>query len=494
MAQTEIVWNEGVQPGDRTYVFPVNLGSATVEMLPADSPPSVSVSGTSTDVAFAFRLPKGDTGDQGIPGPTAIPADTAVASYVGSESSTRSALDARYPQLHHAAQHGFGGADPVSVDERQLVSPVRDWVREAMRKNLSESIDGGFRMVLLGDSHTNDGALELSPTGAEIWGGGKGYSYRLANLLVQNGPGECQAGVAVSKPTAVGKYVWEAATGGNTSGNYCPAGTLANIQTLQPHLVVHMIGTNDHATQVPTATVLANIRAAIDGIWSRVPNARQLFIIPWPRKNPPGASYSWVDLAIALRTLTTAYASDARFALLDYGARFQRLGSPFYPADLWGIMPDDIHGDGNLHRDLAERLAEWMGLPSPAVTFANLRPLHAPAFTAGALGTTPAATITIPALPVPREGRATGRVLAAVGIPESDLIIDVTVAGQATKSYPHHVTQSGPTTFMLEAPVAIPAHKACTVSLRAAASSGINIYAGGWYDQYNHLLVGLEAV
>ena len=60
MAQTEIVWNEGVQPGDRTYVFPVNLGSATVEMLPAGSAPAVTVAGTSTDVRFAFELPKGD--------------------------------------------------------------------------------------------------------------------------------------------------------------------------------------------------------------------------------------------------------------------------------------------------------------------------------------------------------------------------------------------------------------------------------------------------
>ena len=488
--EMRIYATEATQPGEVTHIIPVSTIEVVQTLLPAGSTPTGSFQITGPGAArLNINAAQGPKGDTGAPGPTAVPADTAVASYVGSASSTRSALDARYPQLRHAARHSFGGADPISVDERQLVSPARDWVRDALRDNLSRSLDGGFRTIFLGDSQTNDGTLELSPTGAEIWGGGKGYSYRLANLLTQNGAGECQAGVTVSKPAAVGSYVWEAATGGNTSGNYCPAGTLANIQTLQPHLVIHMIGTNDHAAQVPPATVLANIRAAIDGIWSRAPGARQLFVIPWPRGNPAGAFYSWVDLAIALRTLATTYASDARFALLDYTARFQRLGQPFYPADPWGIMPDDIHGDGNLHRDLAERLAEYMGLPSPAVTFANLKPLHAPAFASGA-SANPVATINVPALPVPRAGEIDASVLALV-TGESDLKISATIDG-VTSEMPFHVQAQSLRSYTLRRSIEIPPRKSATIRLYGSAL--INVYAGASFDQYNSLTANLRYI
>ena len=489
--EMRIYATEATQPGEVTHIIPVSTIEVVQTLLPAGGTPAGSFEVTGPGAArLNIAAAQGPKGDTGAPGPTAVPADTAVASYLNSSTSeTRAAADAHYAQTAHAAQHGFGGADPVSVDERQVVSPVRDWVRDTLRKNLAESLDGGFRVVFLGDSHTNDGTLELSPTGAKIWGGGKGYAYRLANLLTVNGPGECQAGITVSKPSAVGSYAWEAATGGNTTANYVPAGTLANIHTLQPHLVIHMIGTNDFLAQANRAGIVANIQAAINGVWAHAPNARQLFIVPWPVGNPPGATYSWSQLASQLRVMLAGLKSDPRFDVLDYGARFERLGQPFYPNDLWGVMPDDIHGDGNLHRDLAERLAEWMGLPSPAVTFANLRPLHAPAFASGA-SANPVATINVPALPVPRAGEIDASVLALV-TGESDLKISTTIDG-VTSEMPFHVQAQSLRSYTLRRSIEIPPRKSATIRLYGSAL--INVYAGASFDQYNSLTANLRYI
>ena len=482
---------EATQPGEVTHIIPVSTIKVVQTLLPAGSTPTGSFQITGPGAArLNINAVQGPKGDTGIPGPTAVPADTAVASYINSGTSkTRAAADAHYAQTTHAASHQMGGSDALTIDARQVVSPMRDWVRDTLRRHLAYSIDSGFRMVFMGDSHTNDGALELSPTGLKLWGGGKGYSYRVANLLTAAGPRECQAGVSVTKPAATGSYVWESATGGYTSANYAPVGTLDNIGTLQPHMVVHMIGTNDFLLQSNPDRVIANITAALNGVWSRVPAARQMLIIPWPVDNPAGATYSWSELAAKLRALANSLAGDARFDVLDYGARFERLGQPFWPNDLWSILPDDIHGDGNLHRDLAERLAEYLGLPSPAVVFGHMPPHKAPAFTSGA-STNPVATLTVPALPVPRAGEIDVTVLAAVS-GESDFKIATTIDG-VTSEMPFHVQAQGLRSYTWRRSIEIPPRKSATIRLYGSAL--INVYAGSGFDQYNSLTANLRYI
>ena len=258
---------------------------------------------------------------------------------------------------NHHTRHEFGGNDELTINIKQ----VKDLTRSNILNRLSS---GYFKCVFLGDSHTNDGSLE-GPNG---WGGEFGYSYRVGNLLAQT-VGECQEGINVSNPTGWGNYVWEAATGGMTSGTYCPSGTVSNIGVLKPDVVFHMIGTNDYANLISPSTYKTNVRKAINDIWNVSSNTIQILIVPWPRASVASTN-SWEDYVNAMDELANEYYSNDKFYYFEYGKKFLR-NNYKNAINSWGLLDDNIHGNRMLHRELAEEICEFLGLPSPAVTFAS---------------------------------------------------------------------------------------------------------------------------
>ena len=359
------------------------------------------------------------------------------------------------------------------------MTPVQEWVQQTLHDNLVYSRDGGFRTIGVGDSHMNDGSLRYQGS-RPIWGGGTGWFYRLGELLSPFGVRECQGGVGVTQPSTVGHHVWEAATGGNTSANYVTTGTLDNIGRIKPHLVIHSIGTNDHQTQIPTAVTTRNINDILRRIRGVAPEARQVFVMPWPVRNPANASYSWYDTEQAIRA---ALVDVPNVEVFEYGDLWQRLGQPFIPADPWNVMEDDIHGTNPMHRELAERMTEWFGLPSPAAAFSGLRPIIAEPLRDGKMNPGVAAGILeIPGLPIPRSVRVSVTALMA-GTAPGDLHIRVNGTKGTSVLRPIQVSNLMLSSHSGEVVFDLQPRESATV--RLTGDSGLFLYSGDWRNQYN---------
>lgn len=402
----------------------------------------------------------------------------AVTTALGTTNTT--AVGARDMAAEHSARHELGGADELRLDSRLVVEPVRDWVRQL----LAGVQFAPARLVFLGDSHTNDGSYEQQPGADPVWGGGYGYAYRLSALLTAEGMGECQAGVSVTSNQAPGVHTWEAATGGMMSGTYVPQGTVDNLATIQPHVVFHMIGTNDFANQVPLATFKANVLSAISRVWSAVPGARQVLISPWPRINPVSVTMNWHEYVAVMGEIAQQYRGDERFTYLPWGQRWSRLGAPRVP-NLWGVIPDHVHGNTSLHRELAGQLAGWLGLPDPAQVF-SLANYATKEFRAGYMSdANPTVQRSIGPVAVPRLVTVT-LLLLCDNTGEGD--IKVTIGGEMT---PVHVQPHALGTDVAVVKRVVPAHQSSSVVV--TGTSGINVFAGA-YDEYNLLSVDCEYV
>lgn len=379
----------------------------------------------------------------------------------------------------HHTRHEYGGGDQLTLDTRQVVDPVRDWVRAGLLLTPTTP----FRIVFMGDSQTNDGAYE-KPTGrADVWGGGKGYSYRLANLLTKGGVQSAQQGVpGVTTNTAPGAHVWSTAVAGTRSDTYAPSGTIANVGAIQPHLVFHMIGTNDFALQTDPAAYQANVEKALGDVWGLAPDARQVLIMCWPRIDPAGMTHPWTQYTAAMRAIAANHASDPRFTFIDYGARFERTGGAA-ATSWWSAFPDGIHGLPQLHRDLTEHLAGWFGLPSPLALFGPTRAMPGSVVKNGALDdNNPASNLDIHAVPVPRTITLHINALAIVG-GEGDFHIQMIDDLSNKTVFPFHVQAGSLRNYDFTMQLEVPPNTSRYFYL--SGTGNISITAGAGYDQYN---------
>ena len=380
----------------------------------------------------------------------------------------------------HHTRHEYGGADQVALDKRQVSEPVRDWVQNG----LALSPAAPFRVFFMGDSITNDGSLESNTAGDQLWGGGKGYSYRLANLLTKGGVQSAQSGTAgVGTNAQPGVHVWSSAVAGTRSDNYAPAGTITNVNLVQPELVFHMIGTNDFALQLSPDSYYTNVLAAINNVWGVAPNARQVFIMPWPRINPDGMAHAWSEYKAKLILIRDLLKADNRFSMFEYGSTLERTGG--MQLTPWANQfSDGIHGVPSWHRGLAEALATWLGLPSPLAVFGPTRAIQGTKCAGGALDdNNPASSLNIHAAPVPRTVTLKIRILATVNTTEGDVKIQM-VDDQLVKTiYPFHVQPNSLRTLSFELQLEIPPNTNRYFYL--SGTSGIIVSAGAGYDQYN---------
>lgn len=384
----------------------------------------------------------------------------------------------------HHARHEWGGADALTPDIRQLVSPVRDFVRSALQGTRVAP----FRYVMMGDSQTNDGSLVHTDDNVDVWGGGKGYSYRFAALLTKEVPARCEQGTTgVTGNTQPGTHVWTSAVAGRRSDNYAEAGTIANIGTISPHLVTHMIGTNDFTLQFSPDSYYTNVLAAINNVWSVAPNARQLFIMPWPAKDPAGIAHAWTEYRDKIYAIRDLLKGDNRFELLDFGSQFERSGGQLVAGGglnpWWSLSADGIHGDPRMHRALVEQLALWAGLPSPSAAFGGGIIINGSKVKAGVMdNANPSSNLTVYAAPVPRTIVLHIELLCTTSA-EGDINIQAVDDYLNKVTYPRHV-QAHPLqskSFTLE--VEQPANKNMYYYL--SGTSQVTVQAGVGYDQYN---------
>lgn len=90
----------------RETLWAVTSASLSVQTVAPTAPAGGSVSLTGGTLNFALQVPRGE---QGIPGPGAVAADTAVAGYIGSDSQTSTALNRVYRRGYSPREFGVIG-------------------------------------------------------------------------------------------------------------------------------------------------------------------------------------------------------------------------------------------------------------------------------------------------------------------------------------------------------------------------------------------------
>lgn len=400
-------------------------------------------------------------------------ADTALGVRVDGVVTT--ATGARAAADAHHARHEWQGPDAVAIDRRQVVSPVRDWFRDLLQTRAVAPV----RYVMMGDSQTNDGSLITTDDNTSIWGGGSGYSYRFAALMTGEAPARCEQGTAgVTSNTQPGVHVWTSAIAGRRADNYAEPGTITNIGTIAPHLVTHMIGTNDFTLQLSPDGYKTNVLAALNGVWGVAPNARQLVIVPWPPKPPAGMAHPWTEYTAKLYEIRDQLKGDTRFELYDFGATIQRSGTMGF------LFPDGIHGDRRLHRELAEHLAEWAGLPSPIAMFGGGHIINGSKFRNGAMDNflNPTSAATVYGAPVPRVIRLTAKVLCTIS-GEGDISVQAIDDNLNKETFPFHVQAQSLSDKVVTFDYYLPPNSSRYFYL--SGSAVVSVTSGPGYDQYN---------
>lgn len=493
-------------PEGAASTVPGPANKLTIGTVTKADTPSATITGTAPAQVLNLALPKGDTG---VPaGGTSGQLVRKTSNGVEWVSPTKSLVGLDKADNTADADKPVSNAQKAALDLKANISDLKafsaDAVQDWVRAGLAASVTSPFRIMFLGDSQTNDGTVGRTPEGITVWGGQTGYSNRLANLLSKNGMKQAQAGVAVSTNTAPGVHSWSAAVAGQTAGGYVPTGVLNNIQTIAPHLVFHMIGTNDDSQQTTPAAYKANLKAAIDGVWARVPNARQVVIICWP-KRPAGATYQWEQYAQAQRDLVAEYrvAGNDKVTLFDYGVKFNRLGGGVLTS--WSVaFPDGIHGSRALHRELTEELCAWMGLPSPMAMFGAGEIIRGvEPFLDGTAGfdrMNPISKVDIPAAPVPRSLKVHAAVLMVANAVEPELYLRPLVPGTATlvegmEEMAVHFAAFTPWTNkeIKGAWEILPPNTAVTMAFNKSDNAA-RVYGGAGYNVYNQLWAELAYV
>lgn len=90
----------------REHLWAVTAASLSVEDLPSTSSASGTVSLSGGALDFRLRIPRGE---QGLPGPGAVAADTAVAGYINTTSQTSTALNRAYRRGYSPREFGVVG-------------------------------------------------------------------------------------------------------------------------------------------------------------------------------------------------------------------------------------------------------------------------------------------------------------------------------------------------------------------------------------------------
>lgn len=192
----------------------------------------------------------------------------------------------------------------------------------------------------------------------------EGLVYQLTGYLASHLPGveatPMRKGTSGTypAPAVTGFHFLNAGVGGTTANNYYGNERTGIVQSYQPHIVVHMVGSNDYSLQRPLndyrddlVAVTNNVlRNAISG------DTKQLFIHAPRREDVDDAAVTnkWADYGRVLREVAE---DTTRAEFLDAGALFdQARGSK----DVFAS--DRVHLNERGNSLLAAVISEWWGL------------------------------------------------------------------------------------------------------------------------------------
>lgn len=247
-------------------------------------------------------------------------------------------LDARFNAANQSSLPvklgGYYGVGPFTYLQNASKDPTQD-----------------TRVVTLGSSTAN-GAHTTQPEMAVF-----------ERLARRNG---CLAGMTalssvVSAVSPAGVKWWNGAAGNQTSLNYYPSGRQTCVGYVDPHYVIHMIGSNDYFYGTSLADYKNAVDVACDHIESVNPDVWNILIHQQGRDDVTTPVASWDDYGEALAEVAALNPGNRIF--IDLSEYFDQLG--VRTNNQSGIqMPDAIHMDDIGHRFLANILSAKFGIPS----------------------------------------------------------------------------------------------------------------------------------
>lgn len=196
----------------------------------------------------------------------------------------------------------------------------------------------------------------------------------------------------VSTPTAVaatplrlnGIHALNGGVAGTYANSYISAGALTEVATVQPRIVVHMVGANDYhlgVTKASYKTALNAALTAVDGQCAAPPI--HVLCDTYARPDVTSPTYAWSNYVDAMREVASARPDTVAFVSVvkDFESSTASGPSAADPLDLIGT--DNIHLTDTGHAFIAQAVAEGLRLPPPPVT---LRPEGYDRFTRATLG------------------------------------------------------------------------------------------------------------
>ena len=374
-----------------------------------------------------------------------------------SHSHPVSDVSGLFTALAGKADNGMDGPTAYrTVDGRLLErTPLHPFHLAAMKSD-TESV----KVVVLGSSSANGGY----PSHPSMQ-----WSHRLAARM---GPNPVRRLDDVPTETQPGVWWITGAQGGTTSANYITATRMANIKTLKPAVVIHMVGSNDWSSSVPVATYKSQLKANLQEIAAALPSTVQVLVHQagrWDVTRPT----PWDDYGAAMRELVRE--DESRRVFVNANATFARAGVP--KPNTWGwVQADKIHMGDDGNRAYAKVIGDALGIVGDDFTAPKISdvPLSA---SASYTTLTTCGTLKIPACPYPRTVKVDGIVFAGVTGGEGEVAVSIT--GQPVRTLmrvaqgiPRHATPVHNTAFL-------PAHTPCDVVVEAVPLTGGTIYVSG---------------
>lgn len=203
------------------------------------------------------------------------------------------------------------------------------------------------RVVVLGSSTTQGAFTQM---------GSQNYAHRLANRCGATGLPNLET---VTAPPPAGRMRWWRGQGSDSS-NYLSAASRTAIGHIKPQYILHMIGSNDWAANVPLATYRANVLAAIASMDAVSPNSIHVLIHGQGRRDV-SPSTAWVQYGNELAVI--AAAAPGKRVYLDANKYFK-------PWDIQGsnrgaiVGRDNVHMGPQGHKLMADTLSKLMGILS----------------------------------------------------------------------------------------------------------------------------------
>lgn len=165
---------------------------------------------------------------------------------------------------------------------------------------------------------------------------------------------------AVAATLTAGVQGVNAGDGGTTASNYLTTSTIEDIASLDPSVIMHMVGSNDFASGVAPATYKTNLLNKVNALDAQitVPHIH-IFVQPYQRMDVGSPAHPWADYGQAMREI--AEASENTRVYIDLNPHYVLAGVP--GADPYGlILADNIHQGDEGHAVMAELIRSEMGI------------------------------------------------------------------------------------------------------------------------------------